>query len=60
MKRMCLAPFNRHHVMVHATCSKELISSNFGYGCCFPIWLKLLIGVRSLAKANIEQSILGG
>jgi len=46
--------------MVHATCSKELISSNFGYGCCFPIWLKLLIGVRSLAKANIEQSILGG
>jgi len=46
--------------MTRATSSKELISSNFGYRRCFSIWIKLFVGMRSLAKANIEQSILEG
>jgi len=61
--RMCLAHLNQHrqsHFLVsHVASSGELISSNCGDSCCFSTFHNLFVGVNSVTKTNIMQSILG-
>jgi len=60
---MCLAHLNQHQqshfLMSRVASSSELISSNCGYRCCFSTCHKLFVGVHSLTKTNIMQSIQG-
>jgi hypothetical protein len=61
--RMCLAHLNQdqqsHFLKSRGASSSQLISSNCGYRYCFSTCYNLVVGVNSVTKISIMQSIHG-